>query len=311
MVRVQPAHHRDSLREGGRRKRRLARKLPRHVAQEPRLGKRVAPDHDRRRAGPVEHLPRRGQREDVAVGDHRDAHGLDDLSDAVEVHRPRKPLRAGASVHRQRGRPRGLQAPGQVHGGIRRVPAQPDLDRDGNRHGLHDPARDLDGEVRRLHERGAGAPAADLFLRAAHVDVDQLRAARREPLRGLGEEAGLRAVDLPAKRAVVRRGGDQPRHLPAAAAQDAVRVDHLAEGQPDAAERPDQPPERQVRVARHRREDDARLQFQVAQGPVSNVWKSHAPIFPMFGKYALFFSNVWKNLFRASSAPSVSSVVQS
>ncbi len=80
------------------------------------------------------------------------------------------------------------------------VPAGADLQRDRNIHRLHHGLHDARDQRFVLEQGGARPDVADLLRRAAHVDVDDLRAVVRVVLRRLGQHAGIVAGDLHAHR---------------------------------------------------------------------------------------------------------------
>ena len=115
---------------------------------------------------------------DVAVGDHRNFHLLLDGGDGVVFGVALKQIGARAPVHRQR-----LDAAifGETRNGdavlVRAVPAGADLERDRHVHGADHGGPGFRKPVFILHQRRARKHVADFLRRAAHVDVDDLRAA--------------------------------------------------------------------------------------------------------------------------------------
>ena len=76
----------------------------------------------------------------------------------------------------------------------------------GHIHGLDDRLNDAPGELGVTHERRTVAAADDLAHRAAHVDVQNVRAGvRQRHGRGLGHDLRLVAEDLHGGRVLVRR----------------------------------------------------------------------------------------------------------
>ena len=103
-------------------------------------------------------------------------------------------------MHRQHLDAHAFELPGQRHGIlVLLAPAGAHLERD--RHvvrcaGLHHGGGNLHGQRLVLHQRGARPFVAHLLGRAAHVDVDDLRAAFHVVDRGCGHHGCIGACDL-------------------------------------------------------------------------------------------------------------------
>ena len=147
------------------------------LAEYPRPALRSAADHDRIGPGVFEHLLGLLRRVDVAVGDDRNAHCGLYRGDGVVLGMSRVGASAGAAVHGQRLDARAL---GDARDCERifmlRVPAGADLQRHRHvyraHHGIEYPAN----QRLVLQQRRARHHVADFLGRAAHVDVDDLRA---------------------------------------------------------------------------------------------------------------------------------------
>ena len=187
------------------------------------------------------------------------------LPDKVPVGAAGVELLAGAAVHRDHADAavlRDARQPRRVQAGV--VPAHAHLQRHRHRHRPH--RRLQDARRRRLvaHQRGAGQLAdRDLFHRAAEIDVDDVGAAIDRDPRRLGHRRRVAAGELhrgglplwPSSSAIRRVVAVLPHHRPGG--------DHLGYHQP-GAKLPGEPAERQVGHARHRRQDDRRLDSDTA-----------------------------------------------
>ena len=90
------------------------------------------------------------------------------------------------------------------------VPAFAEFHGHGHIHGLDDRLNDAPGELGVTHERRTVAAADDLAHRAAHVDVQNVRAGVcQRHGRGLGHDLRLVAEDLHGGRVLVRRRPEQ------------------------------------------------------------------------------------------------------
>ena len=150
-----------------------------------------------------------------------------------------------------------LAGPGDV-GSVSRliVPTGAELDRDRQR---SDSSRDVADrpldEMRILQHGGAGAVAADLLHRAAHVDIDGVDGAviLDGDAGARGEHLGIVSEDLDGERPL-RRGPLEIAERLIAAVHEAVAADHLRV-RDGGAHLPAEQPERPVRHARERREE--------------------------------------------------------
>ena len=144
---------------------------------------------------------------DVAVCDDGDRYGAFDVADDVPVGTAGVHLHARASVHGDGGRANLLAHLRKGHGvDIAAVPAFAEFHGHGCVNSLDDRLNDAPGELRVAHECRAVAAADDLPDRAAHVDVENVRAGvfQRHGC-GLGHDLRLVAEDLCGGRMLVRR----------------------------------------------------------------------------------------------------------
>ncbi len=135
---------------------------------------------------------------------------------------------------------------------VARIPARAEFQRDGYIHRLHHGFENAPDQGLILEESGTGEGVADFFRRAAHVDVDDLRAPLHVVAGGLGHHVRIRPGDLHRDRldfALVI--GASAGFL--AAPQQRVRSHHLGHGQ-TRAELLTQLSEGTVRDPGHRRD---------------------------------------------------------
>ncbi len=194
----------------------------------PPLGR--AADHQAIGTRVLQHLRSLVRRVDVAVGDHRDAHGLLDGADGVVFGSAGVTAGAGAAVHRQGLDTGPLGELRDVHAvAVVRIPAGADLqgnrDSDSRHHRLEYAAdQDLVAQ-----QRGTGRHLADLARRAAHVDIDDGRAMRHVDLRGPRHGGRIRTQDLYRHRGRFPRMVEPPHGL-ARGPQAGVRGHHFGYG---------------------------------------------------------------------------------
>ena len=174
-------------------------------AKNPGLALCGTADHDGIGACALQHLARLLRAGDVAVGHHRNTQCSLHSCNRVVFSVALVPLFAGAAVHRDHLHTSVLCGQGNRQGVFMALtPAGAHLERDwdvGRSAGLHH--RINDGQRQRfvLHERGSGPFVADLLGRAAHVDVNDLRATVHVEARGLRHHRGVGARDLHRNRA--------------------------------------------------------------------------------------------------------------
>ena len=116
-----------------------------------------------------------------------------------------------------------------------------------------------------VEQRRAGAGLRHLAHRAAEVDVDEVGARRLDHPRRVGHHARLRAEDLDRERMLVA-GDAQVAERPLVPVLDPGAADHLGADEP-GAEPASLAAERLHADARHRRQDDARRDLDVADPP--------------------------------------------
>ena len=182
-----PQDRRPRLRHRRRRQVHPGVEIVADFAKDPGPTLRGAADHDRIGAGMPQHELRLLGRRDVAVGDDGDAHRRLDGADRVVFHRTDEGAGTRAAVHRE-GADAGLLGDPRDR---ERVPvlgiaSRADLERDGHVDGAHHGRHDRFDQRLVREQRGAGGDVADLLGRAAHVDVDDLRAAVDVVPRGVG-----------------------------------------------------------------------------------------------------------------------------
>ena len=143
----------------------------------------------------------------VAVGDDGDRHGALDIADDVPVGAAGIHLHARAPVHGDSGCARLLAHLRKGHGvDVSAIPAFAEFHGHGHVHGLDDRFNDASSELGVAHERRTVAAADDLAHRAAHVDVQNIRAGVcQRHGRGLSHDLRLVAENLCGGRMLVRR----------------------------------------------------------------------------------------------------------
>ena len=202
----------------------------------PGVAETAPANHGHIRTGVAQDMGRRRTVEHVAVGDDRDGHCLLYLPDVVPVGGAGVHLGAGPAMDRHSGHPGGLHGLRKLHavdGAL--VPAQAEFD--GHRpltgaphHRLSHP----DGLVHVPHQAGAVAGVGHLGHRAAHVDIDDIRAGHLS-----GDGCGLLHAFLVAAENL---GGAGMFPLPQLEQRDGLLVliaqglgaDHLGNGVPGA-----------------------------------------------------------------------------
>ena len=225
------------------------------LAEDPRPALRGAADHDRVGSRPCQHALRLLGRRDVAVRDHRNADRGLDRADRVVFDGSDKGAGARAAVHGERADAGALgDARYRERVPVLRVGAGADLERDGHVDRAHHRGDDRLDQRFVGEQRGSCGSIADLLRRAAHVDVDDLRAALDVVARGIGHRARVGARDLHGDRRHLAAMIGAPLRL-RRAPQARIGRDHLrhrvARAQPLA-----QLAKRPVGDARHRRDDE-------------------------------------------------------
>ena len=201
VVRVQVIQQRAAHFQRERRGQLAARgQVVRHLPQQPGRAPGGAPQHHRVGPRGSEHGGGLFGRINVAIGHHRHAHGGLDGGNGFVLCLARVALLARAAMHRDHLHARALGGARQRNGvALRRAPARAHLQRDrhalrraSGHHGLDDAQR----QRLVLHQCAARPLAAHLARRAAHVDVNHLRAARHVPGRALGHGRRISPHDL-------------------------------------------------------------------------------------------------------------------
>ena len=171
------------------------------LGEQPRVAERSAGEHDRRRAGVLEHPADVVGVVHAARDDHRDGERGDELGGEVVVGHALV-LHGGRARVEADARDAGLldEPPRHVDAlGLAALAAGAQLDRDREAGALARGDRDRHGRVGVAEHRGARAGLADLGHGAAHVEVDDVRAGARDgrrrrahDRRGRGRRAGRR-----------------------------------------------------------------------------------------------------------------------
>ena len=132
------------------------RSLP--LPEQPWIAEAAAAYHRKLTAGVAQDMRRVLGREDIAVCNDRDAHGLAHLADNVPVRAPGVHLRARPAVYGDSGCAAVLAHARKVHGvDAAVVPALAELHRDGAARALYDAPDYFLCKLRCAHERGAVA----------------------------------------------------------------------------------------------------------------------------------------------------------
>ena len=245
------------------------------VRENPRIVERAPADAHPGAAGLVKHVLGRFGCRDVAIANDGDFfHGRHHGADAGEIDGAAEPLGARAAMHKNGGDSGVLQHAGEV--GRREivfVPAEPHLGGDGDLHGGHHAAHKRRGLVQLGHHRGAAADAGDLLHGAAHVDVHRGDAERLDHLGRVAHLLGHRAEELHGEQLLGRAGAD---HLqgPRVLLNQGAGVDEIGRGPVESADFAHDEPERQVGVARQRREKEIRIKLV---GPDAHGVAQRAP----------------------------------
>jgi hypothetical protein len=134
------------------------------------------------------------------------------------------------------------------------VPPQPHL---GRQRRMSQDADDLLNHSQRVvrvaQKLAAAVSLGDFIDGAAHVDVDDMRAAVLGPAGGLAQPVGVAAVELHAQRAILRAGGGQL-HRAEIFTQNTLGTEQISAGQPHPAARARNQAKRQIAIPRDRRQ---------------------------------------------------------
>ncbi len=181
------------------------------LGEDPRLDERAARNHHglHAREGPAALDVLR--KEDVAVADDRDADGLRDLADGDPIGRVPVACTAGPAMDGEGVGPTCFGRACNIHGvSLVFIPAEPNLDghRQGARTLLH--GRDEPFDASGLPEQGrAQSPTREFVDGAAEVEIDEVRASRRDKGRTPPELVGRASGELHAEAALVGRALDE------------------------------------------------------------------------------------------------------
>ena len=199
--RIQPLEmleqHRADPPRRRRRKALAGREEVRDLTEDPRPPLGATADHQRIGRGLGQHPSCLLGRADVAVGDDRNPHRLLDRGDRFVLGHALEAILAAPAMHGQGGDARVLGDARDAHAiafGPR--PTRADLER--HRHGHRGRDGRADAADQRLvaQQRRTGVDLADLLGRAAHVDVDDLRAVIDVVACRLGQQQRIMAGDL-------------------------------------------------------------------------------------------------------------------
>ena len=259
-----PQQHRGALVKRRPRQALARPEVVRELAENPRIPLRRAADHDgvaaRRRADGIEVVI--GAH--VTVGDDGHAHGLLDAADDVPVRLAAVELLARAAVHGDGVDARGLGAPCELDDVyVLLVPAHAHLDGHGHLHRAADGREDALRLFRLAHERGALAVLDDLRRGAAHVEIEDVgRAERLDVACRLGRHLRRIRKDLHRERPLAGLRGEH-RERALIPEMDALARYHLRVAERAAHLVRDDAVGR-IRDARHRREENGRLEAERA-----------------------------------------------
>ena len=246
--------------------------------QHPRLHQRPRPHEDPRiiksptpHAHPCTprlrlHVHCRLGRRHVAIANHRDRpRRLHHLANARKIHRAREPLLPGPPMNKYPGDAGILQRPDQVWGcQIVVIPTQAHLGRHRDTQRIHHrPHQMLRPFVLHHHRRTATHPT-HLAHRASHVDVDGTHPPLLQHHRRIAHLLGHGTEQLHRQRPIVLIGFNELEGL-GIFLDERPRVDQIGRRQIEAPNLPRHQTERQVRVARQRRQKQVGLQLQRAE----------------------------------------------
>ena len=240
-------------------------------AEDPRRAQRSASDHDPPAAAGTHEGRNVLRLGDVAVADDGDGtHCVHHLADPFPVGGAAEELDRPAAMDRDRGNACRLQVARQLRRHeMLRIPAQAHLGGDRHApvgmpaHGFHDALGQLHRAAGVAQEERTAVLLRHLVHRAAHVDVDELRAVVDGPARRLRQRVVPVAVELHAAGLVEPVGGCQF-HALGGAAQDGGAVEEVGAGKPHAALLTAEDAEGQVAVAGDGRKKQRRFQAQRA-----------------------------------------------
>ena len=171
---------------------------PQHLLEEPRVPQRAAGEHHGGGAGARVGVVDGGGAVQPAAEDHGHRERAHELRGELVIGRPAMRGARRAGVHRDRRDPGVLDEPACELDAVTLAPAPAGAQLDGDREAAAGSgcAGDRHGPRGVGQQRRAGTRAADLGHRAAHVDVDHVRAGRGGPLRGRAHHRGVGAEQL-------------------------------------------------------------------------------------------------------------------
>ena len=209
--------------------------------------------------GHVEHPLRVGNRPNIPIANNRDTfHRFDHLANSIQVDDASESLGSRTPMDRDGSHADFFELASEFGGGdLGVIPAEPHLDRHRDPNGLDHGLDELHRFGRLAHHGGTATTGCNAGDRASHVDVDRVDPVLFQELRCVLHDRRVAAEDLHGKRAILGTGFDQLQRLPAALHQ-RPGTDEIGRAEPDAAQFAANPPEREIRIPRQRRDQIAR-----------------------------------------------------
>ena len=168
-----------------------------HLAQQPRFAIGPAANHHAICTGEPQGFFGIFDRADIAIDDHRQGNGLLNVRNKFPVRMAFIHLASGAAMHRDHLRAEIFGNMGEF-GCIAAIiiPTRPHFHRHRYVDRLHRRIDQRRGQRQIPHQGGTGIPVHNLFDRAAHIDVDNRRAAILVQTRCLGHHLGFATSKL-------------------------------------------------------------------------------------------------------------------
>ena len=224
-----------------------------HLAENPRISLRGAPDHYRRTAGFLEHSLCGRTVCYIAVPDNGDRYCLHNLCNLTPVCLSRIHLRTGSAMYCNHGSPACLRSLCTVHHIlVCMVIAGSKLYRHRSRRMLHTGIHELLDQGRVLHECRALLVVDNLRNRAPHVDVQNIKRLLLDHLGCRRHDLRLVSEELQRNRSLLRVRFHQLCCF-IIVKRNCLGTDHLHDNQPRSL-LPAQKPEGKIRHSRHRPE---------------------------------------------------------
>src|SRR5579872_172555 len=226
------------------------------LAEDPRIRRSAAADHDGVASGLRDHGAGVFGRTDVAVADDGNLHGVFDGGDPLPSSLAAVAHLASAGVKRNGGESAILGHAGQLDADdFFIVPSGAKFHGEGNLHRGTDGFEDAadGGEV--AEQAGASVALYDLFRRAAEVEIDQVEAESFDHAGGFGHDVRIAAEKLGGDRMLVLVEMEVALRLLILLAQDAVGRGELGHDEATSAQIADEAPEDSIGDSSHGRED--------------------------------------------------------